>query len=194
MRQFVVFAEPFCEAAWLGMLLSHRDYVAYVDASLAMQSTADFDKMLGDAKHGFVDTNMALLWPEIVDRSPSMRMATVRRPKAEIYAAAADLGMAGDEPGLDRLSIALGEIEALSGVMRFEHEELLEEKGLKKLFEFCLPYKWSKEWYGFCREFRAGREVPHNALLAQQNVAGIQNTFGPAVVYYNSRLREGRNA
>lgn len=193
MKQFIVFVEPFCEAAWLGALLSYRDYKVLTDISLAMQSTQDFDKLLAEPRRGFVDTNMALLWPEIVERRPDIRMATVHRPRAEIYAAAADMGMAGDEPGLDRLALALREIEGLSGTKAFTHDELLEEKGLRRLFEFCLPYRWDTKWYAFCRELRGGRDLPMNAVQAQHNIQGIQNTFGSAVAYYNSRLRDANS-
>lgn len=192
MKQFMIFTQPFCEANWLGALLTYKDFVTVLDPSLYMKSVHDLDMLLALRMRGFIDTNMALLWPEVVDRAPGMRLAVIRRPREEVLLAGEMAGVANgnEEDAMRRLDIALNEIESLSGVLRVAYDGLAGEAGLKRLFEFCLPYKWDREWYKFCAALRGGMELPNNALIAQRNLDGIAQTFGPAVAYYNTRLAE----
>ena len=194
MKPFVVFTQPFCEATWLGALLTYKDYVALVDMSLALRSVNDLDMLLARPRVGYVDTNLALLWPEVIDRTRDARFVVVRRPVEEIVKQGEKLGMEGQEDGLRRLDLALNEIEGLNGVLSLCYADLAKPSGLKRLFEFCLPYKWDPEWYSFVAQMRSSERVPNNAILAQQNLDGISNTFGHAVVYYDMRLREAQHA
>lgn len=109
---------------------------------------------------------------------------------AQVAAEMQSSGLAPAIPALRRIDFALNEIESLSNVLRVEYSKLDEEDTARRLFEFCLPYPFDKDWW------EAGRKVPVEvpvaslAAKAVLNERGYVNTFGKAIQYYDGRLAE----
>lgn len=194
MKPFVVFAMPYTRDAWIAAFLSYRDVSCLYNVSLDLKSIDAVYRLLEAPKHGLVDTSLALVWPEIVDHAPHARLVTVRRDPSVVLDEMVSRGFdrQANAPMIERINFALDEIESLSNVLRLEYDDLGQEATAKKLFEFCLPYSWDKEWW------EAGKDIPIEisaASLASKvsaNAEGYQNTFGSASRYYDRRLAEKR--
>lgn len=190
MKPFVVFTLPCPREAWLAAFLSYADVTCVYNASLDLRHIDDLYSVLDVPRHGFVDTSLAMLWPEIVDHVPFARLVTVRQPVEQVLAYMAERGFATAESAVRRLDFALNEIESLSNVLRLGHDELEHEAGARKLFEFCLPYQFDLAWW------HTGKDVPIEisasalAAKASANAEGYFNTFARASHYYDKRLAE----
>lgn len=187
MKPFVVFALPRSKTAWIGALLSYKDCMCYHDPSALFSSVADLQRLFATPKVGAVDTALALLWPDVVEQLPQVKLVVVRRPEAEVVASLTKLGL---EPPfqLARLSRALRDVESLSGVLKLKFEELDTEAGCKRLFEFCLPHKWDRDWWKFLRHQNIQVNIAEAARRVIANNAGISQTYGAAVRYYDKLL------
>jgi len=191
MRPFVVFAMPRSRSAWLGAFLTYGEWVCLHDISAAFQSTEDITRVLGRPHTGICDTQIALLWPEVIEASPSARLVTLRRPKNEIIASGERLGFNTSKIGhaIDRLDIAMKEIEGLSGVLKITFADLATEAGCKRVFEHCLPHLFDRGWWQAISPMNIQVDPEIALVRIQRNLAGIATTYKSAVHYYDGLMR-----
>jgi hypothetical protein len=192
MRPFVIFALPRSRTAWLGAFLSYKDWVCFHEPSVGFRTKEDIKKVLDIPNRGIADTNLALLWPHVVQAAPHARIVTVRRPLEEVLSSGEKLGFPAAEmrQPMERLEIALDEIERLSGTKRFEFRELDDKAKMKELFEFCLPYPFDEGLWQYAKQARVNAIPEHFIARALHNRDGVADTFGSAVAHYESLRRE----
>lgn len=191
MRNFAVFALPRSRSSWLGAFLTWKDWTCYHEPTIGLKRVEDLDLLLHRPRIGVVDTAWALLWPEVIDRDPGLRIVTLERPRAEIIESTRRV-LACDEAlvnaQLDRLDLALSEIKKLSGVLSIQAKSLDSLEGVKKVFEFCLPYKLDPDWYNHLRSINIQPDLKVMLARGRANAQGIFNTYGPTMRAYANRL------
>jgi hypothetical protein len=97
---------------------------------------------------GSVETGAAPWW-RLVPKN--VRVATVRRPVAEVADSLAALGFdrATILPLMVRLDRKLDQIERrVPDVLSVSFDELNTKAGIARIFEHCLPYQFDEKWWG----------------------------------------------
>lgn len=189
-RPFIIFALPRSGSTWLSAFLSHDGWICVHDPSIALQDVRHLESVLAQPNFGICDTQLVLLWTEIVARWPHARFVTLRRPMEQILRSAAKLGFAGPkvERNLLRLDCAMKDVEKLRGVLCTSYGELGSAEGARKVFEFCLPVPWDPAWYNYLSTINIQVDARAQLQLAKQNEVAIRRVFGPAVNYYDSKV------
>jgi len=192
MRHFFIFALPQSKIPWLAEFLTYKDWLCLNNISLAMKNVRDLDTMLERPRIGYADESLAMIWPEIVDRAPSARLVTIRKPVTDVEAEMAQGGWTDYGNALRRIDFALNEIESLSGTLRIDYDKLDTEPTAKRLFEHCLPYPFDREWWNFMRTKRVEQNPGIIQAAIEHNAHGYVNTFSSAARYFDKRLAEQR--
>ena len=127
MPPFVIFSLPRSRSFWLSRFLSCGDWMCGHDEASRVRSLDDVRTWLRQESVGSVETSSAGLWRMLPLINPEVRIATLRRPYAEVADSLARLGVVVDSAVLHQLRRAaakLDQIEARLGCPRFEFDEL----------------------------------------------------------------------
>ena len=191
-RNFAIFATPRSRSAWLGAFLTYRDWVCWHNPTIGLHGVGDLDKLLHRPMTGICDTSWAVLWPEVIDRDPSLKIVVLERDVDEVIDSLREIGPFDEGQArviLARLRIALGELKQLSGTLTISAASLEDPAVAKRVFEFCLPYKFDPEWYSVISKINIQPDIANLLSMAKANSRGLANTYGLANSYYDSRVR-----
>lgn len=156
---FIIYALPRSRTAWLAHFLSYRDWRCGHEQAMYMRSIADIKALFALECVGTVETAAAQGWRIIHAHCPSMRQVVIRRPVNQVVDAMMKIDLKGvaiyDRERLTK-GIAYGDrmleqVARQPGVLSFNYDDLELESVCKKIFEFCLPYRFDKGWWEKCR-------------------------------------------
>jgi hypothetical protein len=137
---YVVFGMPRSRTAWLSNFLSYGDWHCGHDELRYARSMGDVEAWLGQPCTGTIETAGAPFW-----RLLDCKIAIVRRPVADVVnSLMAISGCAFDRAALTvamtKLDRKLDQIEARTGCLSVQFDDLADEATCARLFEYCLPY------------------------------------------------------
>lgn len=120
-----------------------------------MRSMAGVRSFFQRPNTGTVETGAAPGWWLVRHHVPGIRMAVIHRPVAEVIESILSIDISDigtyDVPGLHRIMSyggrMLKQISAQPGVLSINFADLATEDGCAAIFEFCLPYRFDREWW-----------------------------------------------
>jgi hypothetical protein len=166
--------------------------MCFHNVSVALKKASDLDLIFDRQKFGIADTSLALIWPEVIEKLSHAKIVVLRRPIDEVLYA---MTLQGYDPravegALRRIDFALDEIESLSGVLKVKFDDLFKEPTAKRLFEFCLPYKFDPDWWAIAKSVIVEQDQQVLQAKLAANAVGYNNVFGQACAYYDGRLKQ----
>jgi len=170
---FLVFALPRSRTAWLSKYLTYGEWQCGHDEIRHCRSLDDIASWMGQPCTGTVETAAAPFW-RMLGRFGDVRVATVRRPVADVVASLQAVAPGAFETGMAtaammRIDRKLDQIERrLPDVLSVRFEDLATEDGCRRLWQHCLPYPFDERWH---------------AMLAGVN---IQDNLGLTIRYYHA--------
>ena len=156
---YLIFALPRSRTAWLARFLTYRNWLCLHEHAINLRSPDQIRQVLTSPRIGAVETAAGPAWRLLRHWIPNLRMAVVRRPLDEtieaMIAAGERAGATYDRDALRRV-MAYGNrcLDAISeqpGTLTVQYNELAGEEACRRIFEFCLPYRFDSEWWEFMR-------------------------------------------
>lgn len=129
--QFLILALPRSRTFWLSHLLSCAH-----DPSAAFESKADIGPFFASASA--VDTGLTMIWREVANRAPELRICTVRRPLKDVVESVKAYAGLDIPEALRVLDSRLNEVEAYLQCPSFSYASLDRLEGCAALYEYCL--------------------------------------------------------
>jgi hypothetical protein len=160
LEPFIIFALPRSRTAWLSEFLTYGKWFCRHEHAIRLRSIDDFKAALAQRYVGYAETAAGPAWYLISHFRPDVRAVVVRRPVEETIAAMIEAGrVAGisyDEHALTRVMTygerCLERISKLPGTLTINHADLDQEKICRRVFEYCLPYRFDRDWWLSLRE------------------------------------------
>jgi hypothetical protein len=153
---FLVLGLPRSRTFWLSKFLSYGDFECGHEEARYLRTPEDVKIWLNQDHRGSAETSVAAFWRWGIEINPSLRVVVVRRPVGEVV----DSLMALDMDGIcrfdaDKLTKNMARYDAklrqitrrLPNALSVEFGDLNDEKTVKDIFEFCLPYRFDCEWW-----------------------------------------------
>jgi hypothetical protein len=148
---FVVLSLPRSRSRWLSLFLAYGDWQCGHDEIRHCRSLDDVKSWLAQPCTGTVETAGASFWRLLLHYRPDVRVATIRRPVAEVVSSLTATGTSFDAtlmPLMQRLDRKLDQVEQrVPGVRSFAFADLRSETTCAELFEHCLPYQHDPAWW-----------------------------------------------
>jgi hypothetical protein len=122
---------------------------------MTMRSLGDFRKVFNTPNTGTAETGIAQGWWLVQHAHPGIKTIVIRRPLEDVLQSLKDLDLSGvgsfDFGKLAKLMSysdkMLENISKYPGVLSLQYDDLKRMETCKKLFEFCLPYKFDVKWW-----------------------------------------------
>lgn len=155
---FLVLALPRSRTYWLSKFLSYGDVDCGHEEARHLRSAEEARIWLNRDYHGSAETAISPFWRLFREANPGLRIATVRRPIADVVRSMMALDLRGvfqfDEAKLTRmmrrLDAKLDQIERrLPDVLSLRFDDLNTEAGCRAIFEHCLPYPFNQDWWRY---------------------------------------------
>jgi hypothetical protein len=152
---FIVFALPRSRTAWVARFLSYDGWVCHHEHAMFVRAPADIARFFATPRTGSAETAAGPAWPLLRHYVPQARFAVIRRPAGDaaqaMIAAWAAAGISYQEDEVRRLmsygARCLDRIAALPGTLSVNYADLAGEAACRQLFEFCVPYRFDREWW-----------------------------------------------
>lgn len=153
-RPFVVYSLPRSRTAWLSHFLTYRDWKCHHEAAITFRDPSEISSFFA-GRTGAVETAAAQGWRLIDYHVPNIKSVVIRRPTKDVIKSmmAVDLGGVAtyDEARLWKImeygNRMLDQIAARPGTLVVDHDALDEESTCSRIFEFCLPYVFDRNWW-----------------------------------------------
>ncbi len=152
-----------------------------------MRSLDDVKAWFAQPCTGTAETGAAPWWRLLKQVTPEVRVATIRRPVAEVMDSLKRVGTPINEAilqrGLQRLDAKLDQIEhRIPGVMSIRFHDLPDEATCARLFEFCLPYQHDHAWWQLISSVNIQTNLP---ALSRYEVA-----YAPQMARFAAMARQ----
>lgn len=152
---FIVCTLPRSRSAWVARFLTYRDWTCRHEYAVQLREPEDIRRVFATPNTGAAETAAAQAWALIKYYVPSIRTVVIMRPVADVVKsvllAGAMVGVSYDVPLLWRNmeygQRCLKRIAANPGVLCLHYDDLDQESGCGRLFEYCLPYEWDADWW-----------------------------------------------
>lgn len=150
---FIVFTLPRSRSAWLAHFLAAPGLSVGHDIVRHCASIEDFLYSFAPTPTrprglaGTVETGAMYGWKTIKSRLPDATLAVVRRPREEVLASLAALGITDFADELTARESMLDCISSLKGVLTLEYLALTSLEGASELYKHCLGQELAPEWY-----------------------------------------------
>jgi hypothetical protein len=150
---FIVLALPRSRTYWLSKFLSYHDWHCGHDELRYTRGLDDVKAWFDQRNTGTVETGAAPWWRLLREYAPEARIAVVRRPVGEVVDSlmrvpGCSFNQLRISEQMKRLDGKLDQIEArIEGVRSFLFNRLVYPSHCRDLFEFCLPYRFNREWW-----------------------------------------------
>jgi GNAT superfamily N-acetyltransferase len=162
---FLIFGLPRSRTYWLSRSLSYGGWTCSHDHAPFLRSVEDVKSWLSMDRVGSVETGAVLWWRLARHFRPDVKMAVVRRDRAEVTERLMRFGFfdrARLVAILARYDRALDACARAPGCLSVGFDELREEPVYARLFEHCLELPFDRVWW----EALAGQDLQIN-LQAQ---------------------------
>ena len=152
---FIIYALPRSRTAWLSAFLTYKDWECYHDAAGFMRSMDDVKAFFNSGNVGCVETAASYGRCLLKWLIPDLREVVILRPVEECIESIMNLDLRG-QASFDRKKITklmergrktLDKISKDPNVLVINYADLDKEETCKSIFEFCLPYKFDKNWW-----------------------------------------------
>lgn len=142
------------------MFLTYDDCVCHHEKLMHMRSMGDFKKLLSPINTGTAETASSYGRCLIKWLIPNIREVVILRPVEEVIQSLLSVDFQGsfvfDEVKLRKIiekgNRALQRIAQDPKVLVINYDDLDKEETCAKIFEFCLPHKFDKEWWGYMKD------------------------------------------
>lgn len=180
---FIVYALPRSRTAWLSAFLTYGKWSCHHERAIDMRSLADIRAFFAAPHTGSVETGAAQGWWIVNHCAPGIRSAVIRRPVDDVVRSVLDVDVSGvavyDEAILrrnmeygDRM---LAQISDQPGVLTLDFDDLDTEEGCKRIFEFCLPYRFDRGWWNMMKGLNIQVDVRAFLLRYFRMRADVEN-------------------
>lgn len=164
---FIIHGLGRSRTAWLAEFLTYGEWACLHEQAPKLRTMEDLKAMLAQPKHGYSETAASFGWPLILNARPDIKQVVIRRDTQDAIAAMQQNyernGLEFDRAKLDAIfhrgAKVLERISALPGVLTLTYADLDSEEGCRRIFEFCLPYEWDREWWMKMRDTRVESDL-----------------------------------
>lgn len=183
MTPFIIYALPRSRTAWLSRFLSYGDWTCYHEQLTFMRSLEEMQRFFARPNMGSAETAGIQGRHLIRYVAPDIREIVILRPVDEVVNSilSINIGMAGtyNVPLLQRnMEYGDRELRKLSkkhGVLVLNYEDLELEENCKRIFEYCLPYRFDKVWWEFFKSQNIQVSLKEAVLYYLNNRDAIEN-------------------
>ena len=179
---FIVVGLPRSRTAWLAKFLSYDQVRCQHEPSLRFESIIDLDFYFSDPHAAASDCMMTWLWRDILKVRPAARFVVIRRPRIEVEASLAKLGITLPSWFLEKMDRRLDEIVVEAGrgrVMRKAFHELAEEDHCRDVFQYCLGREFDPDWWAMLKDANIQSNIKATLEILKDNDSALGRIFGP---------------
>lgn len=151
---FIVYSLPRSRTAWLADFLTYRDWKCHHEIAIKLREPSDIAGVFRE-RIGAVETGVAQGWRLIDHYVPGIKTVVIRRPIEDVVKSLLAVDLRGvavyDEAKLRKVmeygDRMLDQIAGKPGTLVIDHDDLNGSAACKRIFEFCLPYRFDYEWW-----------------------------------------------
>lgn len=181
MENFIIYSLPRSRSSWLSMFLSYKDWTCHHEKAMYMRSMGDVKELLSAPNTGTAETGAPYGRCLIKWLFPDMKEVVVFRPVDEVVNSVLNVDLGGyfafDKEKLQKLMIkgerCLRKIAKDPNVLVVNYHDLDKEETCAKIFEFCLPYRFDKEWWNYMKDKNIQVDLKALFLYRYQNKNSI---------------------
>lgn len=152
---YIIYSLPRSRTAWLSAFLTYGDWKAYHEVLLYCRSLQNIKELLSNSNMGIVETGAIAGRLLIKHCCPQIKEVVILRPVEEAIESMLNTNTHGmvtwDKDKMHRVmhysDRQLRKLVTSPDVLAIDYAELATEEGCKKIFEYCLPYPFDKEWW-----------------------------------------------
>lgn len=157
MTPFCIYGLPRSRTSWLSMFLSYKDWNCHHERAMYMRSMADVVELFSTPNTGSAETGAPYGRCLLKYFVPNLKEVVILRPVDEVVDSLMNLDVS-EVATFDRNKLrkiiergerALKRIITDPNVLVVNYSDLDKEETCARIFEFCLPYKFDREWWGY---------------------------------------------
>lgn len=154
---YIIYGLPRSRTAWLSCFLTYRDWTCHHEKMMYMQRIGDFKGLMSSPNTGSAETGAAYGRCLMKWFAPNLKEVVILRPVEEVMESLMAIDMRGmfvfDRIKLQKLMEkgrrCLDKIAKDPNVLVINYADLEKEETCTRIFEFCLPYKFDKNWWEY---------------------------------------------
>lgn len=179
---FIIHGLGRSRTAWLAEFLSYGGWTCHHEQSVYMREVADIATFFRRPRTGTAETSASFGWALIKAACPDIKQVVIVRDATEASNAMAeqyrkhDLEFDGEKlkSVFARGEKVLQKISAQHGTLTLSYSDLDAEEGCKRIFEFCLPVPFDREWWLAMKDRYVEVDLPPLVAYYQANREGIE--------------------
>lgn len=151
---FIIYGLPRSRTAWLSMFLTYGDWTCHHEKAMFMRRLADVTELFSTPNTGSAETGACYGRCLLKFLVPDIKEVVILRPVEDVMASLMKIDIGEFEWDLPRLRKvmergrrALEKIAHDPKVLVIDYAALEQEETCKRLFEFCLPYQFDRNWW-----------------------------------------------
>lgn len=160
MTPFIIYGLPRSRTAWLSMFLSYGDWNCHHERAMHMRSMADVVDLFSTPNTGTIETGAPYGRCLLKYFVPNLKEVVILRPVEDALNSLLKLDISEvatfDQQKLRKLmergDRALKRIIKDPNVLAINYSDLDKEETCARIFEFCLPYKFDRDWWQYMKD------------------------------------------
>ncbi len=178
---FIIYGLPRSRTAWLSMFLTYRDWTCHHEKAMFMRSMADVKALFSQSNIGSVETGAPYGRCLIKWLLPNIKEVVILRPIEDCVDSLMRIDFEGfftfDRAKLQKIMTrgrrCLDKIAKDQNVLVINYSDLEKENTCRRLFEFCLPYAFDREWWEYMKDKNIQVNLKELFLYRYQNKSAI---------------------
>lgn len=178
---FIVYGLPRSRTAWVSMFLTYGDCTCHHEKAMFLRSMDDVRELFSPRNTGTVETGAPYGRCLVKWLVPNIKEVVILRPVDECIDSLMAIDFEGmfifDRAKLQKLMTrgrrCLEKIAKDPNVLVINYDDLNNEETCARLFEFCLPYKFDKEWWEYMKDKNIQVDLKQLFLYRYQNKSHI---------------------
>ena len=178
---FIIYGLPRSRTAWLSMFLTYKDWTCHHEKMMHMRRIGDFKELMTAPNTGSAETGACYGRCLMKYFAPNLKEVVILRPVEEVMESLMKIDMRGmfvfDRVKLkkivDKGRRALDKIAKDPKVLVINYADLEKEETCKRIFEFCLPYKFDRDWWIYYHEKNIQLDFPMLLAYRKNNKGTI---------------------
>ena len=180
---YIIYGLPRSRTAWLSMFLTYKDCTCHHEKAMFMRSMQDVRDLFSAPNTGSAETGAPYGRCLIKWLIPNIKEVVILRPVDECVESLMKIDFEGmfvfDRVKLQKLMEkgrrALDKIAKDPNVLVVNYSDLDKEEIVRHLFEFCLPYEFDREWWGYMKDKNIQVNLKQLFLYRYQNKSAIDS-------------------
>lgn len=180
---FIIYALGRSRTAWLSAFLTYQEWTCFHERALTLRKADDIRDFLSNPYVGTAETAAIQAHPLIMYYRPDIRIVVVHR---EVEDAIAAMATAYDKCGIPynlpkmksifyRAAREMQRLSDNSNVLNISYADLDQEGTCSKLFEYCLPFSFDREWWAKFNGRKIEADLTEIVLYHSRNRNAIEN-------------------